>query len=91
MSDVGERAQELLQGIRETAQTLRDEHFPYESGLRIYETLHRVLSLLDDEAGAFVKWAEFFPDRNQADLGLDSLERLHMVGHIHHTIKEALG
>jgi hypothetical protein len=84
----GQVAHELGQAVRETQQLLREEHFPYDGGLRAYEALHAVLVVLADDAQSFVKWAALFSD---GELEAEHMARFRVLVRIHQTIKEKLG
>lgn len=88
MNVVGERAQVLLKGIEETAQLLRDEHFPYEAGVRVYEALHEVLRAMQRQAETFLMFAEKFPDDV---ISSGQAHHLNMLELTLQSIKEKLG
>jgi signal transduction histidine kinase len=83
-----QRARTLHEGIEEVRQTLRDEHFPYEAGLSVYQALHQALHVMDIQAETFLKWSTQFP--NDA-LDAAQMNHLGMLELTLKTIKEALG
>lgn len=88
MNVVGERAQALITGIQETAQLLRDEHFPYEEGVSVYEALHEVLRAMQRQGETILYFAEKFPDEV---IGSGQAHHLTMLELTLKTIKEKLG
>lgn len=78
----------LEQGIEETRRTLRDEHFPYESGRSVYSALHEILNLMDHQAEAFVAHGRYFPGQAPEPAHLD---RFRLMQQMLKTIKETLG
>lgn len=88
MTTLFTRARTLAEGIEETRQTLRDEHFPHDEGLRIYEALHETLRQMGVQAESFLKWAGMFPNQELSDAHQTHLRMLEITLK---SIKEALG
>lgn len=85
---VFQNSRKLVEDIETVRKTLRDEHFPYEEGLRVYEALHEGLRVMGDQAESFFKWSVQFP--NDA-LSTDQKHHLHMLELTVKRIKETLG
>jgi hypothetical protein len=83
-----QRSRQLGEDIAKIRQTLRDEHFPYEEGLRVYEALHEALRVMDAQADTFMKWAVQFPNDPLSDAQMVHLRMLELTVK---TIKETLG
>jgi hypothetical protein len=83
-----QRARKLSEDIETVRRTLRDEHFPYDSGLRVYEALHEGLRVMDVQADTFLKWAVQFPND---PLNESQMVHLRMLELTVKTIKETLG
>jgi hypothetical protein len=57
-----QRSAALRDDIADVRQILREEHFPYEQGLRVYEALFAALEVVDTQADTFLKWSVEFPN-----------------------------
>lgn len=82
------RARTLVDGVERVRQTLRDEHFPYEEGMRVYEALHESLRLIGTQGETFLKWAGMFPGQ---ELHPGQRTHLRMLELMLQTIERTLG
>lgn len=83
-----QRSAALRDDIADVRQILREEHFPYEQGLRVYEALHEALKIVDVQADTFLKWSVEFPNDPLDDAQMVHLRMLELTVK---TIRETLG